>query len=244
MKTTTWVIIIVAIAVVAGLWLWFGFQPNSAGQTINTTPVATSTGTGTEMGSGSTGSSFDQSISDGTITLRYASADFGLATNQQQILVKAVIPPCDASFNYCLYFDNSSTYAGTNFESAGIRIQKRADLGAERLCLNTPPEGFDAATQPIASSSANTYSTSVFSVGGGAAGNIANGSLYRLYIRSSGACYEFETRIAQSQFANYPPGTIHEFTSSNQSALQAEINDVLNATTLSSGETVSFQAAK
>src|SRR5581483_3797253 len=46
---------------------------------------------------------FDQSISDGTFTIAFPSTDFGLATNQQQLLVNSYIPPCNQGFNYCLY---------------------------------------------------------------------------------------------------------------------------------------------
>jgi hypothetical protein len=236
MNKTTWTVIVVVIVAAAGLWFWLGYQPGQGVPMDSTTGGANPTGT--------VSAAFDHSISDGTVTVSYASADFGLATNQQQILATAVIPPCDGDFNYCLYYNNTSTYAGTNFESAGIRIDKRADLTTERLCLTTPPAGFDAATQPVASSSADAYSTGVFSVGGGAAGSIANGSLYRLYNRSDNTCYEFETRIAESQFANYPAGAIQEFTADDQAALSAEIRTILNSITLPSGATVSFPAGR
>src|SRR5258708_37757855 len=61
------------------------------------------------------GPTFDQSISDATITISYPSSDFGLATNPSQILVRSNIPPCDSPFSYCLYY-NGPTYQATNFE--------------------------------------------------------------------------------------------------------------------------------
>src|SRR5258708_11997428 len=51
------------------------------------------------------------------------------------------------------------------------------------------------------------YTTSVFSpIGDAAAGHYASGALYRLYLQDSSTCYEFETRLGQTQFANYPAG--------------------------------------
>jgi hypothetical protein len=75
-------------------------------------------------------------------------------------------------------------------------------------------------------------------LGGAVAGHYSTGTLYRL--EYNGACYEFETRIGQSQFANYPSGTIQQFSDTDQANLQAEIVGILNGVTLSSGETVAF----
>lgn len=178
---------------------------------------------------------FDQSISDGTITAVYPSVRWGLATNTSQILVKSYIPPCDQTFSYCFYFTGND-FQGTNFESAGLRIAKRPDLKAERLCLQTPPEGFGSRTTPSATYSHDEYSSSVFSnVGQGAAGHLAAGKLYRLFVRASSTCYEFETRVGQSQFANYPAGTIQEFTPVHQAALETELEQILNNISLPSG---------
>ncbi|HAO64977.1 TPA: hypothetical protein DCQ44_03285 [Candidatus Taylorbacteria bacterium] len=183
---------------------------------------------------------YDQTQSDGTVRFMYPSKDFGLATNANQILVSSFIPPCSSNFLYCLNY-KSTDYDGTNFESAGLRIAKRVDIVGEPLCLNTPPEGFDSSMVPNLTTSTDEYSTSVFSnVNDAATGHYASGILYRLYVRASSTCYEFETRIGQSQLANYPAGTVKEFTTADQASLQAELRLVLNTTTLSSGTKVVF----
>src|SRR5690606_21204076 len=68
-------------------------------------------------------------------------ADFGLAVHRDQMLVTSVIPPCDDGFDYCLYYLGEE-FAGTNFRSAGIRIERREDLETAASCLTTPPRGY------------------------------------------------------------------------------------------------------
>src|SRR5581483_12293852 len=78
-----------------------------------------------------------QAVSDGTITFTYTQ-NFGLATAPGQIVTKSYIPACDPQLNYCVYY-NAATYQGTNFDSAGLRVQKRTDLTTINICLTTLP---------------------------------------------------------------------------------------------------------
>lgn len=177
-----------------------------------------------------------QSVSDGTVTFAY-SQDFGLAVTPEQILVKSYIPACDENFDYCFYY-HKDTYKGTNFESAGARVKKRADLNAS-TCLTTPPDGFDSTKQPDGTKATADYSASVFSnVGGAGAGHYAAGSLYRVYIKKAGSCYEFETRIGETQFANYPEGTIKLFTDQDREQVKAQLMSLLEGATINGGQTL------
>jgi len=231
--------IIVVIVLTAGV-LWF---INSGGQNGTIAPANSASSTssntvptlvlGTPTRTAPVGS---ESISDGIITLVYSTADFGLATSSQQVATRSYIPPCDANFNYCLYYIGTA-YQGTNFDSAGIRIEKRADLTTQTTCLTAPPTGFQSFTPT--STITGDYAVSEFTpLGDAGAGHYSTGILYRL--EYNGACYEFETRIGQSQFANYPSGTIQPFTTADETSLQAEIVGILNGITLSSGETPNF----
>ncbi len=231
--------IIVVIVLTAGV-LWF---VNSGGQYGAITPADSAGGTssstvptlvlGTPTGMVPVGR---QSVSDGTITLVYPVTDFELATSSQQITTHSYIPPCDANFNYCLYYIGTA-YQGTNFDGAGIRVEKRTDLTTQTACLTTPPTGFTNFTPT--STIAGDYAVSEFTpLGGAAAGHYSTGTLYRL--EYNGACYEFETRIGQSQFANYPSGTIQQFTDADQVSLKNEIQGILNGITLSSGDVIIF----
>ncbi len=235
-KLGIFIVFILVIAVLAAGFLWL---VNSGGQSGAITPNGSSSSTvptlilGTPTGTASTGS---QSISDGTITIVYPTMDFAMATSDQQITVRSYIPPCDPDFEYCLYYVGSA-YQGTNFDSAGIRVEQRTDLTTQAACLTTPPTGFSNFTPT--STTVGDYSLSEFTpIGNAGTGHYSTGTLYRLFY--NGACYEFETRIGQSQFANYPSGTIAQFTNADEASLQAEIDSILNGITLPSGETVNF----
>ena len=233
------VFMIVIVVLTAGvLWL-----VNSGSQNGMITPVNSTSSTSlntvptlvlsTPTGTAPAGS---QSVTDGAITLIYPAADFGLATSSQQITTRSYIPPCDADFNYCLSYTGTA-YQGTNFDSAGIRVEVRSDLTTPGACLTTPPTGFTNFTPT--STTVGDYSISEFTpVGNAGAGHYSTGTLYRL--EYFGACYEFETRIGQGQFANYPSGTIQQFPNANEASLQAEILGILNSITLPSGEAVAF----
>lgn len=180
---------------------------------------------------------FDQAISDGTIAFGYPSKEFGLATNTDQILVKSYIPPCSEKFDYCLYY-HGSEFAGTNFESSGVRIEKRADLKTQTACLNAMPNGFAGGFVPKISTSTDYVTSSFSPLGDAGAGHYASGALYRLSYK--GSCYEFETRIGQTQFANYPAGSIKEFTAALAASAQRELSDIMAGMTLMNGEKVRF----
>src|SRR5690606_28999710 len=64
--------------------------------------------------------------------------DFGLAVHRDQLPVLGVVPPCDEGFDYCLYYLGDE-FEGTNFSNAGVRIERREDLGTVASCLSTPP---------------------------------------------------------------------------------------------------------
>jgi hypothetical protein len=234
--------LIVIIAVAAfGIWLDLRLKPQSVEQPgqqneAAQNPAAANNGIPANNESPATGMNFDQTVSDGTITISIPSSEFGLAAKKDQILVHSYIPPCDENFNYCLYY-NGSAYTGTNFESAGLRIQKRDDLKTQPACLTTQLAGYNGLVPKTGS--ADSYATSVFSpLGDAGAGHYSSGSLYRLFYDNK--CYEFQTRIGESQFANYPAGSIKEFTKTDQSAIQAKLQEILNNITLPDGTKIEF----
>jgi hypothetical protein len=166
-----------------------------------------------------------QSISDDILTIPYNTVDFSLAIPKEQILARSYIPACDDNFDYCFYY-NGNDYKGTNFESAGIRIKKRTDLVNETKCLTVPPLGYDNIQTKVVPQEG--YSTSVFSpIGDAGMGHYAEGLLYRLFVKNT--CYEFETRIGSSQFANYEPGTIKEFTVSDRQNVKDKISNFMES---------------
>lgn len=240
MNRSTRNLIVAIIAIVVIIIAVFAIMKNNALAPTDQSGTATTTQQTPDTTGGTTSGNTTTSVSDGTLKITYLTGDFGLATNSQQILPKTYIPACDATFKYCVYYTGTA-YKGTNFESAGIRVGTRADLTTEDKCLSTPPEGFSTTVHPTNRKSGSDYAASVFSnVGDAAAGHVAASSIYRLYVPSVSTCYEFETRVGQTQFANYPAGSIKEFTATNQVTLMAEMKSMLESISLPSGSTNLF----
>ena len=169
-------------------------------------------------------------LAGGDVSLSYPE-EFGLAVNQDQLLVSSYIPVCDQGFDYCLYL-NSSEFDGTNFDGAGLRIDVRDDLEYEAACMLEQPAGYSDLT-PIVDGSGD-HTTALFgNVGQGAAGHFTKGAIYRL--QYEGNCYEFETRIAQTQFGNYPEGEVERFSEAAQDGLSARLTGILNRVSLPDG---------
>lgn len=186
-------------------------------------------------GETSSGSTLIQTVSDGTITFSVPS-EFGIAVKPEQLVITSYIPPCEEGFGYCLYY-NDTNYDDTNFESAGIGIVKRTDLVTGTACLNTQPSGYTN-LQPVIRDSEN-YTTSVFApLGDAAMGHSTEDRVYRLALNN--ACYEFRTRIGQTQIANYPEGSIEEFTASDKAAVQTALSALLETVTITNGEAILF----
>jgi hypothetical protein len=149
--------------------------------------------------------------------------DFGLAVTAEQVPALSVIPPCTEGFDYCLYY-NEDAYDNTNFESAGLRIERRDDLTTETSCLNTPPAGYSALTPEVRNE--QSFELSTYSpIQDSATGHSSEGELYRLHFDSS--CYEFETRIGVSRFENFEEGSIDEFTMPDRAELERKLRNLL-----------------
>ncbi|MCL5006852.1 MAG: hypothetical protein M1153_01780 [Patescibacteria group bacterium] len=227
MKGNTVIVIALAVVVMAliSVFIYYSFL-NTKEATLNTAlNIVTSSAP-----------AFDQSLSDGTITISYPSSEFSLAATQEQLLLLSYIPPCDQGFDYCLYY-STSTYKGTNFESAGIGILNlNKTMPSAGSCLNAPPEGYTG-LHPVATTSTPNYSVSMFSpLGNAAMGHYASDVVYRLEYK--GKCYQFDARIGETQFANYPPGAIKLFTANDYSTVKSELLDILGTLTLPGGEKV------
>lgn len=126
--------------------------------------------------------------------------DFGLAVHREQLPVRSSIPPCDESFDYCIYY-LGETFAGTNFQSAGVRIESRLDLETETACLLTPPKGYFE-FDPIVRREEG-FAVSIFApIQTAGMGHAAVGELLRLALDGR-SCFEVESRIAISQLVHY-----------------------------------------
>jgi hypothetical protein len=188
-------------------------------------------------GAEDTAGTTSMTLAGGTVGVAYPPI-FGLAVAGEKILVTSYIPPCSEGYAYCLYLDTGE-YQGTNFESAGLAITLRKDLTSESACLTTPPDGFVGLT-PV-HGAPSTPATGVFSpLGDAGAGHYANGADYRLFAR--GACYELETRIGETQFANFPTGAVRKFTDADRIKVRQELRSVIDSVTVD-GKPVTFPEA-
>ncbi len=199
----------------------------------NSESKLTSPGVHTIATSSSSSFKVKVALPDG-ISFAYPEKEYGLATTSDKVLVLAYIPPCTPGFDYCLYRAKGD-FTGTNFESAGVRIKMRTDLTSKQACLTTSPVG--RTSLPTRVSEHSGYATSAFSVGDAAMGHYSAGTLYRLY--ASGNCTEFETRIGESQYANFPAGSIQRFTDADRSRVQTELSSMLRSVNIS-GVPVAF----
>jgi hypothetical protein len=177
-----------------------------------------------------------RNISDGVITLPYEPGAFSVAAAPEPITVQSYIPACNPGFAYCFY-DAGAAHAGTNFLSAGLGVTKRPDLADKKACLGTQPDGYTGLVPVIREEAA--YATGAFPpVSDAAAGHYASDEVYRL--SSAKGCYEFRARVAWSQFANYPAGTVTEFTAADRTALAARLRNLLFGATFADGTPVIF----
>jgi hypothetical protein len=229
-KTLLFIVGAVILVMIGG---YFIYGLPTASENISPAPSPTSTGSaGGTMLAGEE----SMTLAGGEVSVSNPSG-FALAVTQEQVLVSSYIPVCEQGFDYCLYY-NGADYENTNFESAGLRINRRADLRTERTCLDTPPAGYAASVKPAGTNSEDQYATSRFNTGDAGAGHMASGDLYRLFVKQTSNCYEFEARIGSAQFSNYPEGSIKEFTEADRSRMESAMRDILNTVRLTAADTV------
>ncbi len=210
-------IALILIIVAFGTYLWW----NKIGK-----------GASNSTGSASTTATM---VSDGTITL-FRPGDFGLAVTKERVLVRTYTPPCEEGFDYCLYY-NGSAYKNTNFESAGLSIRRRTDLADKARCLSAQPSGYSGV--PIRILDKPNYSVSVAQTGEGAAGHYATGEEFRLF--TARKCYQFDTQVGESQFANYPAGSIEEFSKDSRTGMLLVLRNLVQSVKLNAtGESLTL----
>ncbi|MDE1945313.1 MAG: hypothetical protein KGI03_03525, partial [Patescibacteria group bacterium] len=215
----TWVAI--ALLIVAGLALAYYSMPASP---------AAAPPAGEQSNPFASGTPAALTLAGGTVSLSYPQGVYGLAVAGEPLLAHPYIPPCDSPFDYCIYRVGAD-YASTTFESAGIRISRRADLASQASCLSTPPAGY-ANAAPITVTNPSYAAGAFGPLSDAATGHESSGTVYPLW--AGGSCTEFETRIGESQYANYPPGTIGEFTSSDRQLVEDELSAIMGTVAVGS----------
>lgn len=147
--------------------------------------------------------------------------NFGLAVNRDQILVKSMIPPCEAGFDYCLYY-NGKKYKNTNFKTAGVGIYILKNK-TEAACFSAA--SYNGRKENLHTETINDVSFTVFSSGNAAMGHYANDVVYQTFL--DGTCYRFIARIGVSQFENYEKGTIEKFDPKMEKEVKAYLKNII-----------------
>lgn len=179
---------------------------------------------------GQTGSTSEETITD--IALNYSLSyptDFTkLGTDERaELNTLGYIPPCTEDYNTCLYY-SGERYTETNFDSAGLSahiIEATNRESCEAFTGSYLLPNTDISTENL---NGNTFS--VARSGDAGAGHIAEETLYRTY--HNDICLEIVTRIGYTQFANYPEGTIKEFTENNREDLMNDMKNIIRTLSL------------
>jgi hypothetical protein len=129
------------------------------------------------------------------------------------------IPVCDSeTMLACLVYPEEK-YKGTNFEGGGFSVNLIRSAGTEKKCATYRGETL---IDYRLINGIKFYSTED---GTGAAGHK---SLDRVYRTMRGEnCFEVVLRVNESQFANYEPGTIKEFTADDEKVVFNLFTNVL-----------------
>lgn len=222
---TFW-IVIAAIIVIGAVWFVTmkdtGNNVSGLYQESTSTPQSTVSTT-----TGGTSTTTDRHVTpDGLVFVR--PTDFALAVTPEQVTVKSVIPPCEQGFKYCLYYIGNA-YAGANFESAGIGI---STLTATSSTACTAANDYNGPASNARQETIGNKEFFVFESGDAGAGHMAEDTIYRGLV--NGTCFQFVARIGQSQFLNYEPGAIKEFTDAMQAELRSKLDGIVNTFTFQS----------
>lgn len=155
------------------------------------------------------------------LVLRYPSEIMPL---QDRAVMEGLgyVPVCDPLHALVCFPYDPSEYEGTNFGTASFAIHLRDDLGTEAECLAVQPA--EDATGAVMLGE-TVFSS--FSFGDAATSHRLDGRNYRAF--HDGGCYELATRIATTVYEVWEPGSIREFTLTDQAVVRAALEKMLKS---------------
>ena len=115
------------------------------------------------------------------------------------------IPVCDEDRIACLAYP-ADEYRGYNFEAAAFSVIALPGVTTELKCLTNVDRN---TCRPPRSEAHNSVTFGTAECYEGGLGHHLNRQIYRTF--HAGACYQLSVNIAESAFANFPAGTIKEF---------------------------------
>jgi len=168
---------------------------------------------------------------DGTFEIRYPRF-FSLCRQPQPDNPEAwtpedpclsYIPVCEDTAVVCVAYP-AREYKGSNFQAAALSISEIADAKTENGCLK---EDSSIDTKTIHSEIVNGVKFKIISGGEGGLGNFLDKYIYMNV--HHGKCYRLQVGIASSNYANYDPGSIKEFTASDAKHVHNSLDRVVRS---------------
>ena len=151
---------------------------------------------------------------DGTFEIRYPPS-FSLCRQPQpdnpqlwtpEDSCMSYIPVCEDAAVACVAYP-AGEYNGSNFQAAALSVSEIADAKTENDCLK---EDGSIDTKTIRTEIVNGVKFKSIRGGEGGLGNSLDKYIYMNV--HHGKCYHLQVGIASSNYANYDPGSIKEFT--------------------------------
>lgn len=171
----------------------------------------------------STNRSFRFHYSPDLILCRQSSGSSGSWSPQSSCM--SYIPICGnttgAGRTFACVALPAKTYPGSNFKAAAFSVSE-LNLLSETDCAAGPPGARSSGSFTI-----NGTKYQGFDASDAGAGNFLDDHAYRVFHGST--CYELNLRIATTNFANYDPGSIKEFTAADKARVESHLKQVLDS---------------
>ncbi len=135
--------------------------------------------------------------------------DITFTEDKQQIRSLSYIPVCDTETLVACFYYARQEYQDTNFEAAGLSVNLIENSSSDTCNVS---ELIITETPKTREINGVTFDTGIGGVG--ALGHQATDYVLRTFHR--GTCVEVKVTITTSEYANYPPGTVREFTDSDR----------------------------
>jgi hypothetical protein len=133
------------------------------------------------------------------------------------------IPVCEDAAVACVAYP-AGEYNGSNFQAAALSVSEIADAKTENDCLKED-RSIDAKT--IHTEIVNGVKFKSISGGEGGLGNFLDKYIYMNV--HHGECYRLQVGIASSNYGNYDPGSIKEFTASDAKHVHNSLDRVVRS---------------
>jgi hypothetical protein len=128
------------------------------------------------------------------------------------------------TFIACVVYP-ANKYAGTNFGAASVEELEVAGAATEAACLTA--QTFGPVVEIVGKVTINGIVFLHTTGTGGALGHYLKTDHYRAFHENK--CYDLSTNVTASEFANFDPGTIKEFTHEDERHVRKELTEIVKS---------------